>query len=52
MFQPTVWDWLTYLGTIGFFFVLFLLFIRVLPMISIAEMRAMLPETHAREEGR
>ncbi len=52
MFKPTVWDWLTYAGTIGMFFVLFLLFIRVLPMISIAEMRSMLPETHAREEGR
>jgi molybdopterin-containing oxidoreductase family membrane subunit len=51
-FQPTVWDYLTFFGTIGMFFVLFLLFIRVLPMISISEMRAMLPETHAREEGR
>jgi molybdopterin-containing oxidoreductase family membrane subunit len=52
MFKPTVWDYLTFFGTIGMFFVLFLLFIRVLPMISISEMRAMLPETHAREEGR
>jgi Ni/Fe-hydrogenase subunit HybB-like protein len=52
MFKPTVWDYLTFFGTIGMFFVLFLLFIRVLPMISISEMRAMLPETHAPEEGR
>jgi molybdopterin-containing oxidoreductase family membrane subunit len=52
MFKPTVWDYLTFFGTIGTFFVLFLLFIRVLPMISISEMRALLPETHAREEGR
>jgi molybdopterin-containing oxidoreductase family membrane subunit len=52
VFKPTVWDYLTFFGTIGMFFVLFLLFIRVLPMISISEMRAMLPETHAREEGR
>jgi molybdopterin-containing oxidoreductase family membrane subunit len=51
-FKPTVWDYLTFFGTIGMFFVLFLLFIRVLPMISISEMRAMLPDTHAREEGR
>jgi molybdopterin-containing oxidoreductase family membrane subunit len=52
MFKPTVWDWLTYFGTIGMFFVLFMLFIRLLPMISIAEMRALLPGTHAHEEGR
>jgi Ni/Fe-hydrogenase subunit HybB-like protein len=52
MFKPTVWDFLTFFGTIGMFFVLFLLFIRLMPMISISEMRAMLPETHAREEGR
>ncbi len=52
MFHPTVWDYLTFLGTLGMFFVLFLLFIRLLPMISISEMRALLPGTHAREEGR
>jgi hypothetical protein len=34
------------------FFVSFLFFIRLLPMISIAEMRALLPGTHAHEEGR
>jgi Ni/Fe-hydrogenase subunit HybB-like protein len=52
MFIPTIWDFLTFLGTIGMFFFLFLLFIRLLPMISISEMRALLPGTHAREEGR
>jgi molybdopterin-containing oxidoreductase family membrane subunit len=52
MFFPTIWDWLTFLGTIGLFFMLFLLFIRLLPLISIAEMRALLPGTHATEEGR
>jgi molybdopterin-containing oxidoreductase family membrane subunit len=52
MFKPTIWDYLTFFGTIGFFFTLFLLFIRLLPMISISEMRALLPGTHAREEGR
>ncbi len=52
MFRPTMWDYLTFFGTIGVFFVLFLLFIRVLPVISISEMRALLPGTHAREEGR
>jgi molybdopterin-containing oxidoreductase family membrane subunit len=52
MFKPTVWDYLMFLGTIGLFLFLFLLFIRLLPMISISEMRALLPGTHATEEGR
>jgi molybdopterin-containing oxidoreductase family membrane subunit len=52
MFKPTLWDYLTFFGTIGMFLVMFLLFIRLLPMISISEMRTMLPGTHAREEGR
>jgi Ni/Fe-hydrogenase subunit HybB-like protein len=52
IFKPTIWDYLTFFGSIGLFFVLFLLFIRFLPVISISEMRALLPGTHAREEGR
>ena len=52
MFKPTIWDYLTFLGTIGLFFVLMLIFLRVLPVISISEMRALLPGTHAKEEGR
>lgn len=39
MYYPTFWDLSTYFGTIGLFFTLFLLFIRLLPMISIFEMR-------------
>jgi molybdopterin-containing oxidoreductase family membrane subunit len=39
MYYPTVWDWATYIGTIGFFLFCILLFIRVLPAISIFEMR-------------
>jgi Ni/Fe-hydrogenase subunit HybB-like protein len=42
-YMPTRWDWATYLGTVGFFLFAFLLFIRVLPMISIFEMRDLLP---------
>ncbi len=52
MFRPTVWDFLTFFGSFGLFLVLFLLFIRLLPMISISELQAELPGTHAREEGR
>ena len=35
----TIWDWATFLGTIGLFLSLLFLFIRFLPMISIFEMR-------------
>jgi molybdopterin-containing oxidoreductase family membrane subunit len=38
-FEPTPWDWITLFGSIGFFVVLFLLFVRFLPAISISEMR-------------
>ncbi|NTU79592.1 MAG: polysulfide reductase NrfD [Chloroflexales bacterium] len=36
---PTVWDWSLYLGTMGLFLTLIFLFVRVLPMINIFEMR-------------
>ena len=35
IYVPTRWDWATFIGTIGFFSLCFLLFIRVMPMISI-----------------
>jgi molybdopterin-containing oxidoreductase family membrane subunit len=38
-FSPTFYDWATYIGSLGLFFSLLFLFIRFLPMISIAEMR-------------
>ena len=44
MYYPTRWDWATFVGTIGLFFTLFLLFIRYLPMISIFEMRGLVHE--------
>ncbi len=44
MFQPTFWDIATFTGTIGLFVALLFLFLRFLPMISIFEMRTMLPE--------
>jgi Ni/Fe-hydrogenase subunit HybB-like protein len=43
MYYPTIWDWMTFIGTIGMFLTLFFLFIRFLPMISIFEMRTMAP---------
>jgi Ni/Fe-hydrogenase subunit HybB-like protein len=50
MYSPTVWDWAIYLGTIGLFLALLLLFIRFLPVISIFEMRTLLPEARVKEE--
>jgi molybdopterin-containing oxidoreductase family membrane subunit len=39
MYYPTFWDWAVYVGTFGLFFTLFLLFVRLLPSISITEVR-------------
>ncbi len=49
MYQPSQWDWSMFLGTIGFFFALLFLFIRFLPMISIFEMRTILPDAEVEE---
>jgi molybdopterin-containing oxidoreductase family membrane subunit len=50
MYRGTGWDWSLFVGTIGLFLTLFVLFIRFLPMISIFEMRTMLAEAEAKEE--
>jgi Ni/Fe-hydrogenase subunit HybB-like protein len=49
MYYPTFWDWATYVGTIGLFLTLMFLFIRVLPMISIFEVRVLLPEARVQK---
>jgi hypothetical protein len=49
MYAGTVWDWATFLGTIGLFLTLIFLFIRVLPMVSISEMSHLLSETKQHE---
>ena len=50
LFRPTFWDWSTFLGTIGLFVSLLFLFLRFLPMISIFEMRTILPQAKV-EDG-
>jgi Ni/Fe-hydrogenase subunit HybB-like protein len=50
MYAPTFWDWSTFAGTIGLFLALLFLFLRFLPMISIFEMRTMLPEARVDAE--
>ena len=52
IFRATRWDWATYLGTIGLFMFLFFLFIRLLPMISIFEVRTLLPQAKVEEEAK
>jgi len=52
MYSPTVWDWGTFLGTIGLFLTLLFLFVRFLPMISIFEMRTILPAAKVDEDLR
>jgi Ni/Fe-hydrogenase subunit HybB-like protein len=48
MYYPTIWDWATFIGTIGFFLASFLMFLRILPAISIFEMRELVhEESHA-----
>jgi Ni/Fe-hydrogenase subunit HybB-like protein len=51
MYYPTVWDFSTFFGTIGLFVTLMFLFIRVLPMISIFEMRTLLPAAKVKGGG-
>ncbi|HEX8155010.1 MAG TPA: hydrogenase, partial [Thermoanaerobaculia bacterium] len=53
MYHGTFWDWSMFIGSMGLFFALLFLFLRFLPMISIFEMRTLLPEAqaHAEHEG-
>jgi len=50
MYYPTRWDWMTFIGTIGMFLAAMFLFVRILPMISIFEMRILLPEAEVKPE--
>lgn len=44
MYSPTMFDWSMFLGTVGFFFTLLFLFVRFLPIISVFEVRTLLPD--------
>jgi len=52
-FHPTPIDVMTYLGSFGLFFTFFLLFIRWIPAIAIAEVKGVLPKAdpHAEHYG-
>jgi len=49
MYAGTMWDWMTYVGTLGLFAWLMFLFLRLLPMISMFEMRTIIPQARVRE---
>ncbi len=50
IYVPTRWDLATFFGTIGFFFVCMFIFVRLMPMIPIFEVRTLLPESAVKEE--
>jgi molybdopterin-containing oxidoreductase family membrane subunit len=50
-YRATKWDYATFLGTLGLFTFLFFLFVRLLPMIPMSELRMMLPQAKVREEA-
>jgi len=50
-YSPTVWDYATFVGTLGLFTMLIFLFVRGLPAIAISEMRELVHEDSHGSEG-
>jgi Ni/Fe-hydrogenase subunit HybB-like protein len=50
-YRGTSIDWATFVGTLGLFFTLMFLFLRVVPAISIFEVRTLLPEAKVSKKG-
>jgi len=50
LYIPTRWDWAVLAGTVGFFAVFFMIFLRTIPMIPIFEMRKLAYEIQTPEE--
>jgi molybdopterin-containing oxidoreductase family membrane subunit len=46
-YYPTIWDVGLFVGTLGLFFTMFLLFFRYVPVIAIGEVKGAMPEAHA-----
>ena len=49
-YVPTRWDYAVFFGTIGLFTTAIFIFIRIMPAISIFEMRTLLPEAEVKAE--
>ena len=50
-FRPSPIDLLMLLGSFGLFFTLFLLFCRFLPVVAMAEVKTVMPQAHAHDDG-
>jgi Ni/Fe-hydrogenase subunit HybB-like protein len=44
LFLPTVWDWITTIGSLGLFALMFLIFVRLIPVVSMHEVRKLISE--------
>jgi molybdopterin-containing oxidoreductase family membrane subunit len=44
LYLPTIWDWLTTFGSLGLFIFLFLIFVRLVPTVSMHEVRDLVAE--------
>ena len=44
LFLPTVWDWITTFGSLGLFALMFLVFVRLVPVVSMHEVRKLVDE--------
>ena len=49
-YTPTRWDYMLYAGTFGLFLTAFLLFLRFVPMISMFEVKTLLPQGKVKAE--
>jgi molybdopterin-containing oxidoreductase family membrane subunit len=49
-YTPSVYEWMTTVGSFGLFFTLFFIFLRVFPSVSIAEIKAILPNPLGNKE--
>jgi Ni/Fe-hydrogenase subunit HybB-like protein len=49
MYAGTKWDWMTYIGTLGLFTWCLFLFLRFIPMISMFEMRTIIPPAKVKQ---
>lgn len=44
IFLPTIWDWMVTFGSLGLFALMFLVFVRVIPVVSMHEVRKLVAE--------
>lgn len=44
LFLPTIWDWITTFGSLGLFALMYLVFVRLIPVVSMHEVRKLVAE--------